>query len=92
MAEVTLSQHNCNQDGSCGVSSAHRTLMLTCPLSNHKGEKIKRQGYEKGQSKDKYVKCSVADKVLDWDLAYPGTTPNTPSAVRSKLLHSYKKR
>lgn len=34
-------------------------------LFNCKSEKVKkRQGHEKGQSKDKYVKCDTADEVL----------------------------
>lgn len=46
-------------------------------LSSCEGEKIERQGHEKGQSKDRYVKCDIADKVLDWNLGKPGTIPNS---------------
>lgn len=50
---------------------------LCSVLSSCEDEKIKRQGHEKGQSKDRYVKCDRADTALDWDLGKPGTIPNS---------------
>lgn len=59
---------------------SHRTFYVfnvyVPSFSIVKGEKVKRQGHEKGQSRDKYVECDIADKVLDWDLGRLGTTPN----------------